>query len=80
MHSCTIIVTEANAFMTRIHDRMPVILGPDDYVQWLDSANGDKGSLLAPCPDDWLDAYPVSTYVNSPRNNDSKCIERIGIT
>lgn len=79
LQSCTIIVTEANEFMTQIHDRMPVILNPDDYGRWLDSDNDDGISLLTPCPDDWLDAYPVSTHVNSPRNNDPQCIERIEI-
>ncbi|MCI0667702.1 MAG: SOS response-associated peptidase [Methylococcaceae bacterium] len=79
LQSCTIIVTKANEMMTRIHDRMPVILSPDLYGRWLDPGQGDGLSLLTPCPDDWLDAYPVSTYVNSPQNNDSKCIEAIEI-
>jgi putative SOS response-associated peptidase YedK len=79
LQSCTIIVTEANAFMAPIHNRMPVILNPDDYVRWLNVDKDDGISLLTPCPDDWLDAYLVSTYVNSPRNNDSKCIERVEV-
>lgn len=77
LQSCTIIVTEANQFMTRIHDRMPVILSYDDYARWLDPLGENRISLLKPCPDDWLDAYPVGTYVNNPRNNNSQCIERI---
>jgi putative SOS response-associated peptidase YedK len=55
--SCTIIVTEANAFMKRLHDRMPVILAPADYVRWLDPDNHDTASLkplLAPAPEGWL--------------------------
>ncbi len=79
LQSCTIIVTEVNEFMAPIHDRMPVILNPDDYGRWLDLDKDDGISLLTPCPADWLDAYPVSTYVNSPRNNGSKCIERVEV-
>ena len=44
----------------------------------LNPTDGSGAILLQPCPDTWLQAYPVSTYVNSPRNNDSKCIERVG--
>ena len=75
--SCTIITTQANDFMARIHNRMPVILDANDYNRWLDPNNSDGELLLQPCPGEWLDAHPVSTYVNNPRNNDSKCIERV---
>ena len=79
MHSCTIITTQANDFMARIHNRMPVILNANDYNRWLDPNDGSGEVLLQPCPDAWLEAYPVSTYVNSPRNNDSKCIDRVDV-
>lgn len=75
VQSCTIIVTDANEFMKPIHDRMPVILNPDDYGRWLDPTADDGRSLLRPCPSEWLASYPVSTYVNSPKNNDSRCIQ-----
>ncbi len=77
LESCTIIVTDANPFMALIHDRMPVILSPDDYECWLDSDRQVGVSLLKACPGEWLDAYPVSSYVNSPRNNDVRCIDRM---
>ncbi len=77
VQSCTVIVTNANAFMKPIHDRMPVILSPDDYSRWLDPTADAGKSLLTPCPSDWLASYPVSTYVNSPKNNDSQCIKPI---
>jgi len=79
LESCTIIVTEANKFMSRIHDRMPVILSPNNYNSWLDPLAGNLSSLLTPCPGDWLDAFPVSTYVNSPRNNDERCLKQVEI-
>ena len=80
LESCTIIVTGANQYITPIHDRMPVILSPKNYSRWLDPDAEELNSLLTPCPNDWLHAYPVSTYVNIPRNNDARCIERVEIT
>ena len=79
VQSCTIIVTDANEFMKPIHDRMPVIINADDYGRWLDPTAGDGKLLLKPCPSDWLTSYPVSTYVNSPKNNDGKCIEPVAV-
>ena len=78
IHSCTIITTQANDFMAQIHNRMPVIIDVNDYNRWLDPNDGSDATLLQPCSGAWLEAYPISTYVNSPRNNDSKCIERVG--
>ena len=58
----TIITTTANDFMAPIHDRMPVILGQGDWDAWLDQATGNPlllQSMLAPCPDDWLECVPA---------------------
>ncbi len=66
-----VITTEANGFMAPIHDRMPVILEPRDEDTWL-SAETDPAALrtlLAPCAQDRLTAYEVSSLINSPRNN-----------
>ncbi len=81
IESCTIITTAANGVLRDLHDRMPVILGADDVVIWLDSATGQKEvlRLLRSCPEEILDAYPVSTLVNSPRNNRLECVERVKI-
>lgn len=75
VRSCTIIVTQANEFMSQIHDRMPVILSPEDYRSWLDPTAQEAQNLLQPCPNDWMEAFAVSTHVNNPRNNDPACIE-----
>ncbi len=75
--SCTIITTRANALMAPLHDRMPVILPPDAWDTWLDPQQRDPAALstlLVPCPDDWLEAYEVSSLVNSPANEDPACI------
>ncbi len=77
--SCTIIVTEANAFMKPLHDRMPVILAPQDYARWLDPDNHDTASLkqlLAPAPEDWLTEWPVSRALNNPRHEGPDCVEK----
>ena len=75
--SCTLITTEANATLASFHDRMPVILAPSDYKRWLDRGQEDPEaltSLLSPCPPDWLEASPVSTRINNPRNDDPECL------
>lgn len=72
IESFTIIVTEANDLMKPIHDRMPVILDPADYDEWLaPETNGAAAqALLRPFPPAHMRAYLISTRVNSPRNDD----------
>ncbi len=73
----TIITTTPNAVMKEIHDRMPVILQPADYERWLDRATPGDGvaDLLRPRNPEDMDAYPVSTLVNSPRNDVEACTQ-----
>jgi putative SOS response-associated peptidase YedK len=76
--SCTLITTDPNEVMAELHDRMPVILAPDDYDLWLDPEFESKEklvSLLRPFPADDMSAHPISTLVNSPRNDVPACIE-----
>ncbi|MFW6078200.1 MAG: SOS response-associated peptidase [Gemmatimonadota bacterium] len=77
IHSCTIITTDARADLRDIHPRMPVILPVDDRRRWLDDDAGIDAlrGLLRPYPDDDLEAYRVSTIVNSPRNDGPECFE-----
>ena len=78
--SCTIITTEANDLLGPIHNRMPVILPRELEGFWLDGSIDDPGALasvLAPYPDDALEAYKVSTLVNSPRNNGPQVVEPV---
>lgn len=80
IESCTILTTDANAMMQPLHDRMPVILSPDDEARWLDASMQDPArvlDLLRPCPADWLEAYPVSTYVSNPRHEGERCAEKV---
>ena len=73
--SFTIVTTDANAVMKAIHERMPVILAPGNYEAWLTAK--DPRDLLQPCPPEMLTAYPVSSAVNSPRNDGPALIERL---
>lgn len=73
--SCTIVTTDANEIMAPIHNRMPVILGKDDFDPWL-SGNAST-EILRPCPASWLVAAEVSTYVNSVKNQGERCIEAL---
>ncbi|MBB3385975.1 MULTISPECIES: SOS response-associated peptidase [unclassified Rhizobium] len=54
-----IVTTEANEMMSRIHDRMPVILKPEDYDRWL-SDEPDPADLLAQYPSDEMKMWPVT--------------------
>ena len=72
IRSATIITTEPNELMSRLHNRMPVILDPADYAEWLDPAPRIPESLqplLRPFPADKMSAHPVSTLVNTPAND-----------
>jgi putative SOS response-associated peptidase YedK len=77
VRSCAIITTEPNDLMAEIHNRMPVILSPEDHDFWLDPDVGDVEplrALLAPYPPEEMEAYPVSRHVNRPTNDDERCI------
>jgi len=77
IRSAAIITTEPNELMASIHNRMPVILPQDTYAQWLDPAAQSPNrlnSLLVPYPAGEMEAYPVSTLVNSPGNDRAECV------
>src|SRR5687767_5746470 len=73
----TIITTTPNDVMKPLHNRMPVILDQADYEKWLDPATkpDEAKELLRPAPNDVLEAYPVSTSVNKPKNNGPELID-----
>jgi putative SOS response-associated peptidase YedK len=77
--TCAIITTVANGVMAAFHHRMPVIVAPADYGRWLDPQTplAEVAALLRPAPDDWLEAYPVSPYVNDPRHDDARTLEPV---
>ncbi len=80
IESCTIIVTGANELVGAIHDRMPVILPARDYDRWLDPQLQDPEALkplLRPYPAADMEAWPVSTLVNSPKNDRPELIDPV---
>lgn len=77
LDSCSIVVTTPNALVGTIHDRMPVVLAPEDYERWLDPQLQDPTRLkplLAPYPAQAMEAYPVPRTVNSPSNEGPELI------
>jgi putative SOS response-associated peptidase YedK len=80
VESCTILTTEANELMQPIHERMPVIVPPDQYGLWLDPRWQDTAKLaklLLPYPSEDMLAYRVSTVVNDPKNDVPQCVAAI---
>ncbi len=68
----TIITCEANTLMAPIHNRMPVILPRDAEAAWLDPQETRAAAvlpMLQPYPAEAMEAYPVSSAVDSPRND-----------
>ena len=62
-----IVTTQANALLAPIHERMPVLLPPDAWDDWLDTARvgpEEAKTLIRPAPEDWLEVYPIATAVN----------------
>ncbi len=79
--SCSIITTAANRLVSTIHDRMPVILAPEDYRRWMDPRNEnveDLLELLRPYDAGLMKGYPVSNEVNDARNQGPHLVEAAG--
>jgi putative SOS response-associated peptidase YedK len=78
VETCCILTTEANDLVRPAHDRMPVMLERTNFEQWLDPAEQGAealGWMLRPYRADAMRAYPVSPLVNSPKNDDARCLE-----
>jgi putative SOS response-associated peptidase YedK len=76
LQTCTILTTTPNELMTPIHNRMPVIIEPEDIDMWLEPGDAPDQAmhLFRPYPAEKMAAYPVSTFVNNPRNDAQQCI------
>jgi putative SOS response-associated peptidase YedK len=78
--SVTLFTTRANAVAAPVHDRMPVILPPSAWGEWLRPGNDDMvslGELLVPAPSSLLTLRPVSTDVNNVRDKDPHLIDEV---
>jgi len=78
LESFTIVTTTANKIVKPISDRMPVILGHNSMAAWLSPLTKPKEleELLLPCPDDQMQGFAVSKFVNSAKHDGPECIER----
>ncbi|HKF73680.1 MAG TPA: SOS response-associated peptidase [Stellaceae bacterium] len=78
--SFTIVTTQANALLKPLHERMPVIVAPEDYARWLDrgSSEADLKALLHPAPEELLAYVAVSPRVNAAALDDAGLIEPVG--
>ena len=80
--SCSILTTTPNAVTSAVHDRMPVILNPDDYDLWLDPGFVDLtavSELLKPFDARLMRCYPVSARINQSANDDAECARPVEI-
>lgn len=80
LSTCTIITTESNELIAGIHERMPVILRPEDEAGWLNRSNRDPARLLhllKPFPAKEMRAYPVSSHVGNVNNDSPECVLEI---
>jgi putative SOS response-associated peptidase YedK len=78
VETCAILTTAPNAVTSAVHDRMPVILNPDAYDQWLDPGFSDVAAvseLLKPYDGQAMRCFPVSARVNHVGNDDDGCCE-----
>jgi putative SOS response-associated peptidase YedK len=75
--SCTILTTDANESLRPLHDRMPVIVAPEQFDMWMDpdTIPWELEPLLIPYPADDMEFYPVTTRVNYVANDDALCME-----
>jgi putative SOS response-associated peptidase YedK len=80
--TCTVLTTTAEDAVGHIHDRMPLLVEPERYAAWLDptlSEPDDLRALLVPAAPGRLEAYPVSTQVNSVRNNGPELLDPLPV-
>jgi putative SOS response-associated peptidase YedK len=80
LETFTILTTSANPMLAEVHDRMPVILAPEDYDLWLDPGTTDAArvvDLLRPLDARLMKKYPVSKRVNKVENDDPECAQEV---
>ena len=80
LETCSILTTTPNAVTSAVHDRMPVIVNPDNYDLWLDPGLKDAtlvSDLLRPCDARLMRCYQVSSRVNNVINDDEECSRQV---
>jgi putative SOS response-associated peptidase YedK len=79
LRTFAIITTNSNELVSAIHDRMPVIIAPEDYTRWLSPLEPDPRDLLVPYPAEPMTMWPISTHVNKPENDDPSILDRLAV-
>ncbi len=79
LHTFSIVTCEPSAFASRFHNRMPVILPECNWDQWLDRDAPSEAlhGLLVPYDNEGLEAWPVTTRMNTPLFESPECVERV---
>lgn len=77
LRTVCVVTTSPNAVMETIHDRMPVIVAPENWQSWLSGMPEDVAEMVAPFRDGELQGWPVSRRVNKTEDDDEELIERI---
>jgi putative SOS response-associated peptidase YedK len=80
LETFTILTTDANEMVERVHDRMPVILARKDYERWLEPTAAERlpVDLLRPFPAEEMSAWRVSDRVGNVRNNEPALLSPCG--
>ena len=80
LETCAILTTSANELAASVHDRMPVILRDAEAQAWIDPKIEDLdkvAELMKPFPTTVMMTYPVSSRVNSVKNNGIECVQPV---
>ncbi|HVB07063.1 MAG TPA: SOS response-associated peptidase [Acidimicrobiales bacterium] len=78
--TCTVITTRANSLMAPVHERMPVLLAPEDFSRWLERrplTPAEQAALLAPAPEDFLTARRVPSDVSNVKNDGPQLLAEV---
>jgi putative SOS response-associated peptidase YedK len=80
--TAAIVTTTCNDKLHLIHDRMPVVVAPEDFATWLAPSTEPEAALalLKPAPEDLFGYVPVSTRVNAATNDDPRLLEETSET
>lgn len=76
--SFTVLTTEPNPLVARLHNRMPVILSPEDHEAWLTAPRDEALALAGIYPSQLMRAEPISRRINSSRNDEAGLVEPVG--
>ena len=72
--SCAVVTTEPNSLMAEIHDRMPVVVDPDEREAWLYGSAEDARHVLRPYDPDAMRVWAVDAAVGDARNDGPACV------